>query len=92
MLKFMTAAVVGAALIVATQATSEAAGRGGCSGTTVYAPTYQAAAPSGYRPFSYQPGMAAPSYRTYGGRRAYGSRSTGHSYENAANKSLGRVN
>jgi hypothetical protein len=68
MLKFITASVAGAALLVATQATSEAAGRGccGCGGVTYQAaPTYQAAAPGGYRSFSYQPGTAAPAYRTY---------------------------
>lgn len=71
MLKFITATVVGAALLVATQATSEAAGRG-CGGATyqagaTYTPTYQAAAPGGYRSFSYQPAPAYSSARSMRG-------------------------
>jgi hypothetical protein len=92
MLKFMTAAVAAAVLVFATQATSEAAGRRRC---TTAAPVYQAAAPvampalaaapSGYRSFSYEP--AAPTYRSSSMRRSY---SNQPSFLDAGSKALGR--
>jgi hypothetical protein len=97
MLKSITTAVVGAALLVGAQATSEA-GHGRCSrgGSSYYAApaypaaaTYQAAAP-GYRSFSYQPGSYQPGASAYRGStmRSYSGRA---SYENATSKALGRV-
>ena len=91
MLKFMTAAVVAAVLVFATQATSEAAGRGRCTTAAPVYATYPvaapqvAAAPGGYRSFSYEP--AAPTYRSSSMRRSY---STQPSYLNAGSKALGR--
>jgi hypothetical protein len=91
MLKFMTAAVVATVLVLATEAPSEAARP--WRRTTV-APTYaaapvatrtQAAAPSGYRSFSYEPVV-----RTYRGNSMRRSYSTQPSFFNAGSKALGR--
>jgi hypothetical protein len=87
MLKFTLATIAAAVIMFATQATSEAAGRGRCAtAAPVYqtAPVYQAAAPTGYRTFSYQPSTVE-----YRGSMMRSS-SSRPSYLDAGSKAIGR--
>jgi hypothetical protein len=53
------------------------------------APLKTAQAAGGYRTYSYQPATAGYGGNSYG---TYRNRGTGHAYQNATNKALGRVN
>ena len=92
MLKFIAAGVLGCAGLVCSADQASACHRGGCcqpcAPATVATPMpgmpATAAAPQGYRTYSYQPAAPTVQYRT-------NSRSTGgRAYESAINKSLGR--
>ena len=92
MLKFIAAGVLGCAGLVCSADQAAACHRGGCCAPCAPAAVAPmpampgmpatAAAPQGYRTYSYQP--SAGTYSRSSGR------STGRAYENAANKSLGR--
>jgi hypothetical protein len=64
----------------------------GCATAVPAAPVATAQAPAAYRSYSYQPAATVNSgygYRNY--NYGYGSSMNRHAYENAANKTLGRV-